>query len=95
MSPPDARQVYEVREEQLQALATAAAREGARQALAAVGLEDEKAIDDVRDLRSLLKAWRETKKTAWRTTVGFTTKAILVLLLLGLAVKLKLSLLYG
>jgi len=86
------KQVYEVREEQLQALAAAGAREGARQVLAHLGLDDETAPSDLRDLRDLLAAWRDARRVAWRTTVKVVTTGILAILLAGAALKLKLGL---
>lgn len=60
----------------LEALIEKAAEAGAKKALHAVGLQDDDAAADVRDLRGLLDAWRETKATALKTivramTVGF------------------------
>jgi hypothetical protein len=85
------RKVYEVREEQLQALAAAGAREGARQVLSHLGLDDETASSDLRDLRDLLGAWRDARRVAWRTTVKVITTGILAILLAGTAIKLKLG----
>lgn len=82
---------YLVREDQLQALATAGAREGARQALSQLGLDDDMAHGDIKDLRDLLSSWRDARKVAWRTTVKVVTTAILVILLAGVAIKLKLG----
>lgn len=62
-------------------LLESAAERGAKSALKAVGLHDDEAAADVRDLRGLLDAWRDAKTTAMRTAVGMATKA----LLLGLA----------
>ncbi len=73
----------------LKVLLAEAAEEGARRALASVGLHDEDAGVDVKELRGLLDAWRETKKTALKTTVSTATKILLGLLLFGMAVKLK------
>ena len=79
---------YEDIEELEELLATAAGR-GARQALAAMGLHDEGAADDIRDLRGLLTAWRQAKSAAWQTAVRTAVTAFLALLVTGLAVKLK------
>ena len=65
------------------------ARQGARDALAEIGLHDEQAAGDVRDLRSLLKAWQAAKTTAWHTIVKTVTVTALSLLIIGAAVKLK------
>jgi hypothetical protein len=80
-----------LRIENFEALIERAAEEGARRALAAVGLHDEDAANDVRDLRTLLAAWRSAKRTAWQTAVKVLTTAVLAALLAGLAVKLKLG----
>lgn len=42
----------------------AAAERGARKALAGVGLHDERAVDDVRQLRDLLKMYRVVRNSA-------------------------------
>lgn len=54
-----------------------AAECGARKALARVGLHDEGAANDVGDLRELLSAWRDVKRTALRTAVKFVTAVVL------------------
>ena len=46
-----------------------AAECGAKRALRSIGLQDETAMSDVRDLRSLLDAWRLTKRTVLTTVV--------------------------
>ncbi len=40
------------------------------------------------ELRELLSAWRDAKKTARKAVVGWLVRAALALLLLGLVVKL-------
>lgn len=76
----------------LEVLLDRAAEEGARRALAAIGLEDAHAAADVRDLRELLTAWRQAKRTVWQTAVRFVTTVILAALLAGLALRVKLGL---
>jgi hypothetical protein len=70
-------------EADLRAALQEAATQGARQALAAVGLHDERAAGDIGDLRDLLSAWRDAKKTAWRAFVQTATKVVLLLLAVG------------
>jgi hypothetical protein len=41
-------------------------------------------------LRGLLEAWRDARRTAWRTTVKVVTTGVLAVLLVGAAIKLKL-----
>lgn len=58
-------------------------REEMKLALKEVGLHDEEAGDDVRDLRSLITDWRSIKKTIWTTIARAGTLFILGLLALG------------
>ncbi|NNM76658.1 hypothetical protein HJG53_07065 [Sphingomonas sp. ID1715] len=60
---------------------------GARRALASLGLEDASAGVDVRELRSLLGAWRDAKKSAVQAVAGWFVRLLLALLLVGIAVK--------
>ena len=46
--------------------------------------------NDVHELRDLLEAWRDARRTAWQTTVKVVTTGILAALLIGAAIKLKL-----
>jgi hypothetical protein len=73
-----------------QALLEAASELGARRALARLGLADEAARDDLNELRVLLAAWRDAKTSAWKAVVGWIVRAVLALLLVGIAVKLGL-----
>lgn len=75
----------------LRALAEEASQAGARRALGELGLDDERARRDMDELRELLAAWREAKKSAWRAVAGWITKMALALVLVGLAVKLRLT----
>jgi hypothetical protein len=67
-----------------------AAERGAKRALADVGLVDEHAAADIRDLRSLLGAIRVAKRTAWQTVVRLLTTSLILALIGGVAIKLKL-----
>ncbi|HOA94767.1 MAG TPA: DUF6127 family protein [Quisquiliibacterium sp.] len=62
----------------------------AERALAHLGLESSHAARDIYELRDLLEAWRDARKTAWQTTIKVTTTGILAILLIGAAIKLKL-----
>jgi hypothetical protein len=42
------------------------------------------------ELRDLLEAWRDARRTAWQTAVKVITTGILAALLVGAAIKLKL-----
>ncbi len=82
--------VLSLRPEDLDELLTRAAEKGAERALAALGLENGHAARDIRELRDLLDAWRDARRTAWQTTVKVITTGILAALLVGAAIKLKL-----
>ena len=63
--------------EQLEAMIDRAAKKGARQALRDLGLSDLDAANDIKELRSLLDSWRDTKKSIWKTLVQLGTVAVL------------------
>lgn len=72
----------------LRALAEEAAEAGAGRALERIGLEDAAAGEDVRELRELLGAWRDAKRSALRSAIAWVMRGLLALLLAGLALKL-------
>ena len=49
----------------------------AKRALESIGLTDDNAAKDLQELRSLLDAWRDTRKSIWNTTVKILTVATL------------------
>ena len=63
--------------EELEAMLDRAARRGAKEALRSIGLLDEDAHKDIIEMRSLLEAYRDTKKSVWTTVVRITTIALL------------------
>ena len=71
-------------EQELELLIHKAAQEGAKQALKEVGLSDEEAYDDVKELRSLLDSWRATKTTVGQTIARMVTTALLTALAVGI-----------
>jgi len=75
---------------ELEALLQQAAERGARQLLDQLGLRNGHAAQDIRELRDLLEAWRDARRTAWRTVVRVVTTGVLVALLVGTAIKLDL-----
>ncbi len=79
-----------LRREEFDDLLDRAAERGAERALAHLGLENSHAAKDIRELRDLLQAWRDARRTAWQTTVKVVTTGILAALLVGAAIKLKL-----
>ena len=63
--------------EELEAMLDRAARKGAKQALASIGLLDDSAQRDFTEMRSLLEAWRDTRKSIWNTVTKVITVSIL------------------
>ena len=64
-------------------------REEIKSVLKEVGLHDEDAGNDVRDLRSLITDWRGMKKVVWQTVARAGTMFVLGLLMLGAWAKLS------
>ncbi|WP_298470308.1 DUF6127 family protein [uncultured Erythrobacter sp.] len=56
--------------------------------LVRLGLGDAGAEDDLGELRELLSAWRDAKTSAWKAFIDWTIRAVLALLLIGIAVRL-------
>ena len=63
--------------EELEAMLDRAARRGAREALKSLGLQDDDAHKDLHEMRTLLEAYRDTKKSIWNTVVRISTVALL------------------
>jgi hypothetical protein len=63
--------------EEIEAMLDRAAKRGATQALSSIGLLDGDAHKDITEMRSLIEAWRETRKAFWNTTVKVATVTIL------------------
>ena len=63
---------------------------GARQALSEVGLEGPQAASDIRELRGLLDAFNDAKRTAGLTIIKMLVTGLVMALLAGAFVKLKL-----
>lgn len=74
----------------LRALVEEASERGAMRVLRHIGLEDEQALRDVRELRDLLGAWRAARRTAWHTVVRWMITCLMLALAAGLALKFKL-----
>ena len=64
-------------DEELELMLDRAAKKGATEALHEIGLQDENAIHDIHELRTLLDSWRSTKRTVGSTITKFLTMAIL------------------
>ena len=63
--------------DELEAMLDRAARRGAKEALRSIGLLDDDAHKDITEMRSLIEAWRETRKSIWSTLVKISTVGIL------------------
>jgi len=72
----------------LRAIVEEAGELGAARALARVALSDERAREDVAELREQLAAWRDAKRSVWKAVVGWIARLAMALMLAGLAVKL-------
>src|SRR5438128_12468957 len=75
----------------LRALGEESAQAGVRRALAQLGLDDERARRDMDELRELLSAWRDAKRSAARAVVTWMVSVALALLLIGIAVRIRLT----
>ncbi|MFL9839956.1 DUF6127 family protein [Sphingomonas sp. ST-64] len=72
----------------LRGIAEEAGELGAIRALARLGLDDPKAAKDMGELRELLEAWRDAKRSAVKAVAGWVVRMLLALVVVGLAVKL-------
>ena len=75
----------------LRALVEEASEAGAARALGALGLDDPRARRDMDELRELLRAWRDAKRSAGRAVVAWLVRLCLAMLLIGMAVRFKLA----
>ncbi len=71
----------------IEAIIKRAAKAAAKEALRDVGLSDDNAIHDMKELRDLLDTWREVRKSVVHTVVKIITVAVLGALVAGVWVK--------
>ena len=71
----------------LRALIEEASEVGAQRALDRIGLTDSRARADLGEMREMLEAWRDAKRTVRNTIVAWAVRIGLAVLVLGLAVK--------
>ena len=88
--PAVAENLVLMRREDFDELLDGAAERGAERVLAHLGLENGHAARDIRELRDLLEAWRDARRTAWQTIIKVVTTGLLAVILVGAAIKLKL-----
>ncbi|HEX8528184.1 DUF6127 family protein [Allosphingosinicella sp.] len=74
----------------LRALVEEASELGTGRALEALGLRDSNARRDMDELRELLQAWRDAKKTAWKEIVTWAIRIMLAVLVIGMSIRLGL-----
>lgn len=71
----------------IRAIVEEASMIGAQRALARLRLSDRSAEDDMRELRELLRGWRDAKKAARTAVLGWLIRVLVMLLLLGIAAR--------
>lgn len=79
----------ELSTEELEALLAKVAKRAAREALREMGLDHETAAEDMREIRGLLDAWRDTKRSFWKSVTTMLGHAFAVAILAGLALYAK------
>ena len=89
-APVELRKMVTIPQDEFEVIMERTAERGAERCLAHLGLENGHAARDIRELRDLLEAWRDARRTAWQTTIKVATTGILAALLVGAAIKLKL-----
>ena len=63
--------------EELEEMLDRAARKGAKEALRSIGLLDDSAQRDIVEMRNLIEAWRDTRKSIWNTVTKVITVSML------------------
>jgi hypothetical protein len=84
------RRMVTLPQEEFEAVLERAAERGALHALHEVGLDGEDAAHDIRELRNLLDAFNEAKKTAGLTIIKMVVTGLVMAILTGTLIKLKL-----
>ncbi|MBI5920916.1 MAG: hypothetical protein HY847_04605 [Betaproteobacteria bacterium] len=84
------RKMVSLPQEEFEEVLERAAERGARHALSEVGLDGPEAANDIRELRSLLDAFNEAKRTAGVTLVKMIVTGLVMAVLAGAFVKLEL-----
>ena len=62
--------------EELEEMLDRSAKRGAKLVLRELGLHDQTAAVDLREIRSLLDTWRQTRQSVWNTFVKITTVTV-------------------
>lgn len=74
----------------LRAVIEEASEVGAARALAALGLEDDRARRDMDELRELLGTWRDVKRSAWQAVAKWIARILLASLMITMAYRVDL-----
>jgi len=77
MTLPSDTKIEGITKAELILMVNEAAEHGATKALARLGLHDENAVHDIKEIRDLLDGWRATRKSIWSVVVRAVTIAIL------------------
>ena len=75
--------------EELEDMLDRSAKRGAKLVLRELGLHDETASVDIREIRSLLDTWRQTRQSIWNTFLKITTIAVFTFI--GAAIWMKIG----
>ena len=71
----------------LRAIIEEASELGAARMLERMGLGDSGAQHDLSELREVLRAWHDAKKSAWKAVVAWVVRVVLAMLMIGIAVR--------
>lgn len=85
--PLDNSAIIELTQEDLDDMLDRAAERGATKALKSLGLSDDQAPHDIRDLRELMSSWRSIRREAISTTTKIVTTVILTAIAIGVGVQ--------
>lgn len=83
MAPHDG--ITSLTDDQLEKMLDRAAKRGAAEALRAVGLHDDNAGHDIREVRDLLSAWRATKTAVWAQVIKMFVTLLVIATAGGIA----------
>lgn len=74
--------------DELEEMLDRAAKRGAKLVLRELGLQDETAAVDIREIRGLLDTWRQTRQSIWNTFVKITTVTVFTFIAAAIWMKL-------
>ena len=87
---PERRRMVTLPKDEFDKILERAAERGARHALSEVGLDGPEAARDIHELRGLLDAFNEAKRTASMTLVKMIVTGLVIAVLAGTILKIKL-----